>query len=1238
MRGAGCQRGGCGNQLLRSLLISTILTGSLPPFLLTPAIAGTTPPATTIITPGGTNAPTMSVAPNATKIVTINTPNGAGVSNNTYTNFNVGADGVILNNSNAIVSTKLGGYIDGNGNLAGSGPARLILNQVISSDPTTLAGYTEVAGTPAQVVVANPNGITCSGCGFINSPWATLTTGTATFGANGAITGYGVDGGAIAITGNGLNATGMRLDLFTRALTLNAGIWADSIHASVGAANVAVTPNQGDAIVVTARSPTSPAPAFGLDVAALGGMYANSIRLIGTEAGLGVRVNGTLASLENGVSLSNAGDVAVGNTGQIVGATNVGVQTGGQFNNSGAIYGATGTGITTGGTLTNNGLLASGSDLALNIGALSSTGTLAAGMSQAGTLSQSGGITIATTGTGTGAVALNGQTAATGDISVSAANIDLSGGTTPSTIQGANVTLTTPGAITNTGGQLYASGALAISSGSLSNQGLIEGKDVTVNTGAADNSKGQIFASGALDVSAASLLNTGGTLSGVNGLTLTTGTLNNDGGTLFAGQVAQAATSTTAAVPAVASNLIINAGSVSNAPVGTNTSANGGAIEATGGVAFHVGSLTGAGTIVAQTGDITGTATTSILTHAGTYQAGGNINLAAGDTINLAPPAASSGGTGGSGSGSTGSGGSSGSSGSGTGGSGSGSGSGSSGGTGSGTGTTATSIAQVNAGNTLTLTAPTLILDGASLQAGASTTLNAPTMSSVGTLFTQSGTGAFALSGNAGLKLAGASVITSGAGLAITAPSLDLQGGTISYGGTGQLAINVTGLLDASQKGGVVSGGTLDLTIGSLDTSSGGGLSGAQGLTITSAGVVNNAGGSLISGGTLGLTGTALTNSGGVISAFNGLTITGSSLDNSLSSGGVAGQINDAGGAVYNATTQTWSNAAPALGTQITIAGAIAGRGGMIGGNGAVTINAGSLDVGGANGIGGSLTAGTDLGVTTTGANGTSGAILADTGGFIAAGGNLTLTAAGVIDAHGSLAGGISHGAVVAANGGTISAGGTVGLNATSLNLTDANAYGSSFTLNAPSMALTGAVIQQAGTSDFAMGAGTGALNLSGATLLTNGINATFTASSLDAQSVTIEHSGSGALTFNVSGLLDASNNALVATAGHLQANVGSLTTAMGGALSGALGLNVTSTGAVNNAGGSLVSGGVLGLSGTTLTNTGGTISATNGLNVTGTSLDNSSGGQLVQVPARPALPSPARSRAAAVRWAAMAA
>ncbi len=77
----------------------------------------------------GNQRPTILTAPNGVPLVNIQTPSNAGVSRNTYQQFDVGQQGAILNNSRAKVQTQLGGWVQANPSLV-SGSARIILNEV----------------------------------------------------------------------------------------------------------------------------------------------------------------------------------------------------------------------------------------------------------------------------------------------------------------------------------------------------------------------------------------------------------------------------------------------------------------------------------------------------------------------------------------------------------------------------------------------------------------------------------------------------------------------------------------------------------------------------------------------------------------------------------------------------------------------------------------------------------------------------------------------------------------------------------------------------------------------------------------------------------------------------------------------------------------------------------------------------------------------------------------------------
>ncbi|MFY3149229.1 hemagglutinin repeat-containing protein [Achromobacter xylosoxidans] len=238
----------------------------------------------------GNQRPTVLEAPNGVPLVNIQTPSGAGVSRNTYRRFDVGQQGAILNNARTNTQTQLGGWVQGNPWLA-RGTARVILNEVNSSDPSRLNGYVEVAGDRAQLVIANPAGISCDGCGFINADRATITTGGPVING-GSLESYRVQRGAIQVNGKGMDASATNYtDLIARSVEANAGIWARQLQVTTGTNEVSA-----DHARVQTIAASGDAPVFALDVGALGGMYSQKIVLVGTEHGVGVRNAGMVGA------------------------------------------------------------------------------------------------------------------------------------------------------------------------------------------------------------------------------------------------------------------------------------------------------------------------------------------------------------------------------------------------------------------------------------------------------------------------------------------------------------------------------------------------------------------------------------------------------------------------------------------------------------------------------------------------------------------------------------------------------------------------------------------------------------------------------------------------------------------------------------------------------------------------------------------------------------------------------
>ncbi len=301
--------------------------------------------------------PTILSAGNGVPLVNIQTPSAAGVSRNTYEQFDVQTQGVILNNSRTNVATQLGGWVQGNPWLA-RGSARVILNEVISANPSQLLGYVEVAGSAAQVVIANPAGVTCNGCGFINASRATLTTGTPIVSSN--LDGYRVEGGTIRVEGAGMDASRVGYtDLIARAVEVNAGIWAQTVKVTAGTNVVDADNSQAKPIAGTGA-----APAFAIDVAQLGGMYAGKIVLVGTEAGVGVSNAGYLGASAGEVVVTVDGRLT--NSGSLIAAGKIGVDARAGITNTGTVYAQGDLGFATAGDITNNGgLVAAGNNATL---------------------------------------------------------------------------------------------------------------------------------------------------------------------------------------------------------------------------------------------------------------------------------------------------------------------------------------------------------------------------------------------------------------------------------------------------------------------------------------------------------------------------------------------------------------------------------------------------------------------------------------------------------------------------------------------------------------------------------------------------------------------------------------------------------------------------------------------------------------------------------------------------------
>ncbi|UAN22218.1 hemagglutinin repeat-containing protein [Enterobacter sp. JBIWA003] len=576
-------------------LISWIVCGLMVWQPMAPAVAAA-------LTPTGQT--TVDRAGNGVPVVNIATPNGAGISHNQFGEYNVGKEGLILNNgTDRLTQTQLGGLIQNNPNLQAGREAKGIINEVTGASRSQLQGYTEVAGKAANVMVANPYGITCNGCGFINTPNVTLTTGKPQFDASGNLQALEVTKGAITVEGQGLDASKSdALSIIARATEVNAAIHANDLTVTAGANRVgadgSVKPIAGEGA----------APVVAVDTGALGGMYANRIRLVSSETGVGVNL-GNLTARQGDIQLDAGGKLTVTNSlasGSIT-ANGAGVVLNGSHQAGGALNVTSSQDVEL-----NNSTLASQGDMRLS--AAGKVQTMGGGTNSAGALSVSSGqgMTLSNTSlVSRGAATLDSKDTLT----VNGGGVSAQGGAlTVTSKQGtaladatltgqADTTLSTDGSLTQRGGSVTSKGALSVAAG----------KDITLtNTRSGSDTRATLSSGGTLS-STASAVSAG------ENLALSGGQLVMDGQSR-----ADATGDVRLTGSAVSNQGQVNAGR--DIALSGNRVSNSGQLAAKGHLDVNAGELTNGGTV--QGNDVTLKGQT--VTNSGTLQSAGNLALSAG--------------------------------------------------------------------------------------------------------------------------------------------------------------------------------------------------------------------------------------------------------------------------------------------------------------------------------------------------------------------------------------------------------------------------------------------------------------------------------------------------------------------------------------------------------------------------------------------------------------------------------
>lgn len=233
---------------------------------------------------------------NKTDVINIKNPNQNGVSHNQFEDFNV-KDGVIFNNSLVDGNSQIGGWVNKNPNLKQN--ADTIINEISSKQASNINGAVEVFGKSANLIFANENGFSLNGASFLNTTGATFTTGQfngniVDVKSNGKIS---IGDKGVAVDGDYFNVISRSIDIAGNIAHYQAGEHLSNINFIAGLNKVDLS--NGNIPKILASRQVDNKIAYGIDGRNLGSMYANTVTLVSTEEGVGVRHSGIIRGLED---------------------------------------------------------------------------------------------------------------------------------------------------------------------------------------------------------------------------------------------------------------------------------------------------------------------------------------------------------------------------------------------------------------------------------------------------------------------------------------------------------------------------------------------------------------------------------------------------------------------------------------------------------------------------------------------------------------------------------------------------------------------------------------------------------------------------------------------------------------------------------------------------------------------------------------------------------------------------
>lgn len=242
-------------------------------------------------------------------VIDIVAPNASGLSHNQFLDYNVNKPGVVLNNALQAGQSQLAGALAANPQFQ-SQAASTILNEVISRNPSRIEGTQEIFGRPADYILANPNGITLNGGGFINTTRAGFLVGTPELEDQRIknLDSRNATGTLQILQGGQSNLDGA-LDLIAPRIDSQGPLNArDELNLTAGRNLVRSSDQQ---VIEHLAAPTG-----SVDASLFGAMQAGRIKIVSSAEGAGVRMGANPVQAREGIVIDAKGTIEISGTSQ----------------------------------------------------------------------------------------------------------------------------------------------------------------------------------------------------------------------------------------------------------------------------------------------------------------------------------------------------------------------------------------------------------------------------------------------------------------------------------------------------------------------------------------------------------------------------------------------------------------------------------------------------------------------------------------------------------------------------------------------------------------------------------------------------------------------------------------------------------------------------------------------------------------------------------------------------------